>query len=109
MSSRSSLANLCRSKELESWISNPETRMVSLPGLKWNSVLWEIIAGILAMTPSFPNGSEPATEVLSLGFASTGVFHSLEPKGHHEGDSSSVSNLKEKRRHRDLSQPALKE
>lgn len=45
-----------------------------------------------------------ATETTSLAFASAGVFQSLELKGHQEGVSNSVSNLKEQRKHRNQRQ-----
>lgn len=100
MSSTSSLSNLCISKEFESWISNPETRMVSLPGLTWDSVLWEIIAGILITIPSFPRAFVLAIEEPSLDFVSGGIFQSLKLKGHQEGDSSSVNNLEDQTKYK---------
>lgn len=88
------------SAELESWISSPDTRTVRLPGLTWDAVLWETTAGILTTTPSFPRVLGLAVEASPLSFVSDGIFQSLELKGHQEGDSSSVSNLKDQTKHR---------
>lgn len=104
MSSTSCFSNRCMSEELESWISNPETRTVRLPGLTCESVLWKITAGTLITIPSFPRALELAIEEPTLGFVSDGIFQSLELKGHQEGDSSSVSNLKEQTKHQKLDQ-----